>query len=867
MLAPWPGQSNGVYMNPSMSSLYANPNSSNIDLNSFAQNGSINPQQAFGAPQQTYNVNPVVPSKRARPSEDQMHHSPHAPSQSLDMSRSQTPMQAGAPFGAFNPQQQQQQPFQAPPTPYQHLQQNTSASANATPSPTMQPQQFRPPQQPPQRMSTASPATFAQTMSPAPSTASNNMMQPGNFNPQQSFGGNNFNPPFNPQPTICGRPLPLYIIWVIVLQHGGSTRVTQFSGWPTIAQKVGFNLQQYPTAANELQQLFDTHLGQYERRPAPTPTANGMTTPQAALQQSALAEFRRTSSVGKIDSVPPPDQEARVSASPAIKAQSEAGGTPGIKREASAAELKHITGQETEYEPHRRTLDYYGGYDILPLAKLGGEISRLVPAVPMVDEMGLIDIRALTLSLQSGIHAETRHALDNLIMISVEPRIILDLEKCEDLTDVLVDCGEAQLDILADGAAEVSDGLDLPSYEDLVRLCRIENESLQDVPAVGTQEYELDRAAERLVGVTTLLRNFSFNEANHRLLSASPVVNFVSNALRLLGTRNTFLRNSRNVADFYKDIVTFLSNISGILELPNRDDALHILQFILAFAPHPAPKLSSDSPLHFNPYVPLAQRHLPLAVDCLAKLLARQEPNRSLYRSIFSSSQTPNSSESVPPEDLLTSAFALSISVLPERSKRVFSTTVELKMVEARKALLTQGMLAADILASMLPTAQSSDESDEKNLACAWLGSDDRWPGGLLRMAFVLSVDRSAQAQRPQPGHPHMQQLDPDMQSYGLITHRGLGMLARLVEKAGLPASEKARSNSDDEESRGDGVRDGSDDEDQDEFDDYDKPTPSWIARCNPAPQRETVLGALLSPDADKVALKLLCKLYDMASA
>lgn len=92
-------------------------------------------------------------------------------------------------------------------------------------------------------------------------------------------------------------------------------------------------------------------------------------------------------------------------------------------------------------------------------------------------------------------------------------------------------------------------------------------------------------------------------------------------------------------------------------------------------------------------------------------------------------------------------------------------------------------------------------------------------------------------------------------------------MLARLVEKAGLPASEKARSNSDDEESRGDGVRDGSDDEDQDEFDDYDKPTPSWIARCNPAPQRETVLGALLSPDADKVALKLLCKLYDMASA
>ncbi|KAG9918300.1 hypothetical protein KCV02_g12330, partial [Aureobasidium melanogenum] len=603
------------------------------------------------------------------------------------------------------------------------------------------------------------------------------------------------------------------------------------------------------------------------QRPTPTPV-NGMATPQAAMQHSALNEFRRTSSVSKLDSVPPPDQEqARVSASPAIKARSEAGGTPSIKREASTAELKHVTGQETEYEPHRRTLDYYGGYDIIPLAKLGSEIARLVPDVPMVDEMGLIDIRALTLSLQSGIHAETRHALDHLTLISIEPRINLDLDKCEDLTDVLVDCAEAQLDILADGAAEVSDGLDLPSYEDLVKLCRIENETLQDIPAVGTQEYELDRAADRLIAVTTLLRNLSFNEANHRLLSSNSVVNFVSNAIRLLGTRNTFLRTSRNVADFYKDIITFLSNITGVLELPSRDDALHILQFILAFAPQPAPTLSSDSPLLFSPYIPLAQRHLPLAVDCLAKLLARQEPNRSLYRSIFTSSQTLNPSESVPPADLLTSAFALSISVLPERSKRVFSTAVELKMVEARKALLTQGMLAADILASMVPAAHSYDGTEEKNLARAWLGSDDRWPGSLLRMAFVLSVDRTAQAHRQPPGHPHMPPMDSDMQSYGLITHRGLGMLARLVEKAGLSASEKARSTSEDEESRRNGVGGDDDEEDRDEFDEYDKPTPSWIARCNPAPQRETVLGALLSPDADKVALKLLCKLYDMAAA
>ena len=575
-------------------------------------------------------------------------------------------------------------------------------------------------------------------------------------------------------------------------------------------------------------------------------------------------EHRRSSSFAKLEPFQASEQQgSRATTSPAVATKQEAStvvGTPTIKREASTSSVKQVAIEETDYEPSKRAIESHGGYDILPLSKLGESLNRLIPDVPLVDEMGVIDLRALTLSLQSGIHAEVRFALDHLTVVSMDPRITLDLEKCDDLTDVLVDCGEDQLEFLSEEAVEVSDALDLPAYEDVVRACRAEAETLQDVSAIGTTAYDMDRAADRLVAVTQLLRNLSFNESNHRLLSTPSVIGFVSNAIRLLGTRNLLLRNYKNVADFYKDMITFLSNITGGLELPSRDDALHILQFILVFAPQPPPCLSGNVPLRFGSYVPLAHRQLPLAVDCLAKLLARQEPNRTLYSGIFTSSHSANSSEAISCSELLTSAFGLSISVLPERSKRLLSSQTEMRTVEARKAVLTQGMLAADILASMIAATGQVSEAGEVNLARAWLESEDRWAGGLLHMAYVLLVDprqhAQSQAQRTQNGH--MPVMEPDHQSYGLITHRGLQMLVRLVEKAGMRSSQKGK-----------GMRQGGRTDDgavkHDMVDDYDDDDCLVdMVQGDPRPMRETVIGALGMPEVDKTALRLLCGLYEM---
>jgi SWI/SNF chromatin-remodeling complex subunit SWI1 len=61
----------------------------------------------------------------------------------------------------------------------------------------------------------------------------------------------------------------------------------------------------------------------------------------------------------------------------------------------------------TEYQPKVRTLaDTHGGVQVDGLGEVGAGLVKLKPNVPALEEMGVIDIRALSMSLQSGIHGE-----------------------------------------------------------------------------------------------------------------------------------------------------------------------------------------------------------------------------------------------------------------------------------------------------------------------------------------------------------------------------------------------------------------------------------------------------------------------------
>ncbi|KAI9685899.1 MAG: hypothetical protein M1822_004177 [Bathelium mastoideum] len=1172
----WPQDSNGLYphapdpnasLDPSMSSMF---NPAGFDVNSFQnpqriQNGNgRGPSPAF--PGSGYNVNPVIPSKRPHPGGDNMGGSPAPGAQNPNLSRSQTPQQM--PYQNYGAQQGGQN-FQTP-NPYQHLQQN--ASSNATPSPTMPNQQFRPPGAP-QRMPTASPhqfptsqPNFGAQMSPPPPDQASRMGTPQNphgqnmmggmqpmgqgYNPmgmspagmmgmpqpsvpltdnlqqrqaemqrqyqmrlqqmqQQQQGSHQFggqqrqqnggpnpmagaqppqgppgmpggnrpgfpqqNPPasdqllrsiqafmqsqgqpFNPHPTVQGRPINVTALFGIVIKHGGSQRITMANQWPMLVQNLGFMSQQFPTAVQEIQNYWARNLAAYEKfyisqkkrqaqqmgmmanggpqmsptkmmqpgaqdqtqqymanqmqqqrnQPGPaTPRGvsadanvpNGAATPQSAMQsnrQPNVAQHQRMGSAAPSDTAPSVEQHAPVPQTPVKSSKMKPNlMTPPGQRQATTR-LKYKP-ESTTFQPMSRTIDWnvYGGYEPELLATFGTKLAYAVPNIPTVEEMGVIDIRALMLSLQCGIHSEVRLALDHLVMLSHEYRLPnggLHLDGCEELVDALVDCAEELLDYLAEDAAEVSDAVDLSSYEDLIRGCRAENASLQDIPEFGSEAFELDRASDRLVAVSTILRNLSFNHQNIKYLCYSPLLKFISNAIRLLGTRHMVLRTYINTQDFMKDIVTFFSNTAQEISLPSQTDAHHILRFLLAFAPCPHPVINTTpaglASVRFAAYHPTSHRYLPHAVDALAKLLARDDPNRAHFKALFAAeaaNPTPSAltdGVSDPllthPYDLLTRTFALAIAPLPERARSHLVPQAELRTAEARKPYLSQGMLAADILTCLIPATPASTQTTDSimnggpvssgasltnvpatstpptvaaspsSLARVWLESEDGWAPSLLRLVCVLSTDQSvltasAAAGRPiapeppPPGRARQGQpapaprIDHEALGFGLVTHKALGMLRRLAEMAGVDEEVGGRwvdgwADSEEEEVEQNGKIDegstssnglessaqqqqpeaeGTTDHPTDRLSNGDAqqsangdgpassststPTPSapgksdrrrrpstrnaaagiGASKADVLPKREMLLGALLTPDIDAVALRGLCSLASL---
>ncbi|KAL9122840.1 MAG: hypothetical protein Q9187_000614, partial [Circinaria calcarea] len=401
-------------------------------------------------------------------------------------------------------------------------------------------------------------------------------------------------------------------------------------------------------------------------------------------------------------------------------------------------------------------VESHGGIQVSSFKDVVDSLIVQKPNVPTAMELGVVDIRALTMSLRSGIHAEVRLALDTLATLSNYDRQdnrAPVLENCEDLVETLIDCAEEQVEVLAENAAEVSDVMLISPYEEIVRGCRSEVETLQEVPEFGTLDYDLDRSVERLICITTILRNFSFFESNHVQLADPIVVRFMTTVMRYLGTRNMLLRTHRNTLDFTKDIITYLSNLSHTIDLPGREEAACILHFLLSFAPSPPPTTHGIEEVMFTLYSPSVHRYLPPAVDSLAKLLARDDPNRTFYKSIFAADST-----STPPYDLLTRTFALAIAPIPEPAK------MNLPIVEARKPYLAQGLLAAEIIVTLIP-------SSEHMLAWSWLNSQDGFATRLLQLVSLLSLARAPTPPRHQPGS-RVPMADPDQLSYGMITNR-----------------------------------------------------------------------------------------------
>ncbi|RAL15435.1 putative ARID/BRIGHT domain protein (SWI1) [Aspergillus homomorphus CBS 101889] len=633
------------------------------------------------------------------------------------------------------------------------------------------------------------------------------------------------NLPLDHSPIVCGRPINLVQLYATVMKLGGSKKISATNMWQVIATQLQFPPMQVPIAAQEIRDHYQRNLAPYEqaflstqqkqyaeqmqqsplsRQPsdpsvmqlqspagkpvqgfetpqqmghsspsnAPGPNsvqlnaANGFATPTPVKSQNKQPNPHRLS-ISRQSQPPstPHDSSSQIpgqSPAPRGKGSISVPGKPEQLDQSSNMPVKQPI--EDPFKPMvLPESNFHGPIVVDEMYQIGEDITKLKPNIPSFAELGVIDIHALTMSIKSGIHAEMRVALDTLASISSEPAIQISLDNCDDLVESLIECAEDQAEFLAEHSPEVSDSMLLSSYEEVTRGCQSEWTSLADVPEFGSLDYELDRAVDRLICITTILRNFSFSDSNFAMLSTPPVVQFMSTIIRYLGTRNMLLRTHQNTLDFMKDTVIYLSNVAHTIQLPSKEEALCLLYFLLSFAPFPGPVIGPEGTM-FTSYNPSVHKYTPAAVDSLAKLLARDEPNRTFFKAIFSGDG--NSVQ----QELLTRAFGLAICPIPDQPRK------PLAIADLRKVFLMQGLLAADILSGYAdgPTAK------------LWLESVDGFAIHLLRLSCLLSTERvPPPPTNARQSHAARGQAD-EAEAYRSIINRGLAILRRLAEKSKL---------------------------------------------------------------------------------
>ena len=432
--------------------------------------------------------------------------------------------------------------------------------------------------------------------------------------------------------------------------------------------------------------------------------------------------------------------------------------------------------RKLSYQPKKRNVDTHGGWHLHELIRFGQLVESYRPSVPQLQELGAVDVHALTMSLRSGLPGEITNALDILSVILNDART-LSLAESWDLLETLIEVGEDSAEVLEEGlrrkrrrvtcseTREKKSFLDFVRYHDLVQSCQGLAEDLDElVCGPESDRSDLKIAAQRILCIIAVIRNFSFNEFNHDILAGEDVVRFLSRLLRGMqeSTARPFMVTKRNNLELIRDIITTISNVAHCIRLPDFEAAQMIYSAILSFVPEDHSRMDPDV-LIFPPYKPGRDAYLPAALDALAKLLVVDRPNKEHFLTLLrSTTDKPEGSKFSRGDIYLTNAFGMAISALPtnESAQAFFSK-------EDRAALAEQGMLAATALADMLP--------NDGELARYWLSSKDNFGARLVRIVFHLAAIHD---QRLPPGIPATGGM------YSHITRRGMKIVETMTTRS-----------------------------------------------------------------------------------
>jgi hypothetical protein len=316
--------------------------------------------------------------------------------------------------------------------------------------------------------------------------------------------------------------------------------------------------------------------------------------PAVAVAQAAAVQTPN----GKSTPMTPAGATATITTSPSPKPStvpSETASPSVIIASTDQKNSPQLPKQQITYIPKTRNVETYGGVDLKYFDKF-----EIKPPVPHLNELGLIDIQALIMSLKSGMKMELTNALNVLTVLTVQPQIHaqqqqqpphLPLQQCDDLLDVLLDYLEQDIlgtnsrfptvDNQNDGSlSQLRKGdeqhvLSDLTYTDLFDMSLDEMKSLIPQLENSTSDVWIS-LRERCLCIFNILRNLSFMGENMEYLARHP--RFVklladiadsSRQISVLDGRDTTGKEAwfvgirrMDTLDFRKSILMIFSNIS-----------------------------------------------------------------------------------------------------------------------------------------------------------------------------------------------------------------------------------------------------------------------------------------------------------------
>ncbi|RIA87200.1 hypothetical protein C1645_740294 [Glomus cerebriforme] len=279
------------------------------------------------------------------------------------------------------------------------------------------------------------------------------------------------------------------------------------------------------------------------------------------------------------------------------KAISVSSNSPLISSDQPPIKPTHPKPPKVNYAPKTRRVDSYGGLDLRVFEKFS-----LPLTIPGIQDLGAVDVHALTMSLKCGMKLEVTNALNTLTTLSYYRSAHIDLKQCGDLVDVLFDMILEYVDHVSPINEKITEEnisqRKFNSYRDLYLLSKQECEEFADIALEdSTISGEWLPLHEQCWCVINMIRNFSFpneNNENYEYLATHPRFLIVLMRVLYIGCDDNYMQYENDIGSDVKTnrIKVIRKKAYDVLEL--RKSVLIILSNIAAYVPLPSIYVARD---------------------------------------------------------------------------------------------------------------------------------------------------------------------------------------------------------------------------------------------------------------------------------